>query len=242
VKLRQLAAYADELGAPWIATGHYARAEGGALFRGVEENDQSYMLCRLPRSLLPRLILPLGGYAKPQVRALAREWDLPAASRPDSMEICFIPDGDYAAWIEGRGEAPPPGDFLYQDKAVGRHGGIHRCTVGQRRGLHVSLGKRIYVSEIRPDTDTVVLRDGDGLYAGSLHVRDVNWLADAPAGPFPCRVRIRHSRKGLTPALVSSASDGGAKVVFEAPVRAPTPGQSAVFYDGDRLLGGGFIR
>ncbi len=241
VKFRRLAAYADEIGAPCVATGHYARAEGGALFRGTPENDQSYMLCRLPRSLLPRLLLPLGGYAKPQVRALAREWGLSAASRPDSMEICFIPGGDYAAWIEGRGAAPPPGDFLYEGRMIGRHRGIHHYTVGQRRHFGVYVGHRVYVSEIRPDTNEVVLRDGDEVFSDTLRVGEVNWLTKRPAGPFACAVRVRHSRREQPGAIVTPLPDGGAEVVFESPARAPAPGQSAAFYDGDRLLGGGFI-
>ena len=149
VKLRLLCERADALGAEYIATGHYARAEGGALYMGRPENDQSYMLCRILPDQLRRLLLPLGGMAKTETRELAASLGLPAAQKPDSMELCFVPDGDYAAWLEQRGDAPGPGDIIYNGAAVASHGGIHRFTLGQRRGLGYAAGKRVYVSEIR---------------------------------------------------------------------------------------------
>ena len=157
VKLRLLCDHADALGAKYIATGHYARAEGGALYMGRPENDQSYMLCRILPEQLSRLLLPLGGMIKTETRALAASLGLPVAQKPDSMELCFVPGGDYAAWLKQRGDAPEPGDIIYNGKAVARHGGIHRFTLGQRRGLGYAAGKRVYVSEIRPDTGEVVL-------------------------------------------------------------------------------------
>lgn len=239
VKFRFLAEYADSIGAQHIATGHYARVLGGGLYKGRPENDQSYMLCRITREQLSRLVLPLGNYRKTEVRALAESLDLPAANKPDSMEICFIPDGDHAAWIEKRGEAPPPGNLIYHGEIIGTHGGIHRYTLGQRRGLGFAAGKRVYVSEIRPDTNEVVLADGEGLFTENLRARDMNWLICPPGKPFSCEVRVRHSRA----AFPATAEPDGGKVTisFIDPVRAPTPGQSAVLYDGDRLLGGGFI-
>jgi tRNA-specific 2-thiouridylase len=240
VKFRFLTEHADTVGAPFIATGHYARAEGGALYKGTPENDQSYMLCRITRAQLGRLVLPLGTFRKTEVRAIAESLNLPAAHKPDSMEICFIPDGDHAAWIERRGEAPPPGDLIYNGAVVGRHGGIHRYTLGQRRGLGFAAGSRVYVSEIRPAANEVVLADGDGLFVSSLAARDMNWLKDPPAVPFSCSVRVRHSR-ACFPATAEMSGDGRIAVTFPEPVRAPTRGQSAVLYDGDRLLGGGFI-
>jgi len=239
VKFRFLIEYADRIGAAFIATGHYARVLGGGLYKGRPENDQSYMLCRIRKEQLARLVLPLGNYRKTEVRALAGSLGLPAANKPDSMEICFIPEGDHAAWIEDRGEAPPPGNLIYHGEVIGTHGGIHRYTLGQRRGLGFSAGVRVYVSEIRPDTNEVVLADGDGLYTGSLRARDMNWLVCPPGEPFPCDVRVRHSR-ALYPATAEPDGDG-VTVTFDEPVRAPTPGQSAVLYCGDRLLGGGFI-
>lgn len=240
VKFRFLTEYADAVGAPFIATGHYARSEGGALYKGMPENDQSYMLCRVTREQLGRLVLPLGKFKKTEVRAIAASLGLPAAHKPDSMEICFIPNGDHAAWIEARGEAPPPGNLTYNGAVVGRHHGIHHYTLGQRRGLGFAAGSRVYVSEICPDTNEVVLADGDGLFVSSLAARDMNWLTDPPAAPFACSVRIRHS-KAYFPATAEIAGNGRITVAFPEPVRAPTRGQSAVLYDGGRLLGGGFI-
>ncbi len=239
VKFRTLCDYADAVGAEHIATGHYVRAEGGALYRGREPNDQSYMLCRITRGEARRLVAPLGEYNKAQVRAIAAELEVEAANKPDSMEICFIPDGDYGAWLDARGGTPPPGDFIYNGAVIGRHRGIHRYTLGQRRHFGVSVGRRVYVSEIRPDTNEIVLSDGDGLWVDTARAGQISWLVDTPAEPFRCEVRVRHSR-ALYPAELTPDGES-AVIVFDAPVRAPTPGQAAAVYSGDRLLGGGFI-
>jgi tRNA-specific 2-thiouridylase len=185
--------------------------------------------------------MPLGALNKEQVRALAAGMGLPAAAKPDSMEICFIPDGDYAAYIERRGAVPPPGDFIYHGRVVGRHRGIHHYTVGQRRHFGVYVGHRVYVSEIRPDTNEVVLSDGDMLWAHEICIRDMNWLIDEPAAPIACGVRVRHSRTAPAPATAEVRPGGGLHIVLRGPVRAPTAGQSAALYDGGRLLGGGLI-
>lgn len=240
VKLRMLCEQADALGAKYIATGHYARAEGGALFMGRPENDQSYMLCRILPEQLDRLLLPLGSMIKAETRALAASLGLPAAQKPDSMELCFVPDGDYAAWLEQRGDAPGPGDIIYDGRPVARHGGIHRFTLGQRRGLGYAAGRRVYVSEIRPDTGEVVLADGDGLYSTEFTASDMRWLVPAPDAPFDCEVRVRHSRT-LTSARAYPEGGGRLRIVPEAPLRAPTPGQAAAIYQNCRVLGGGFI-
>ena len=156
------------------------------------------------------------------------------------MDICFIPDGDYAAWIERRGITSPPGDFVLDGKAVGKHRGIHHYTVGQRRHFGVGFGKRVYVSDICPETNEVRLSSDDAaVWRESFRVRGVNWLVP-PEGKIVCGVRIRHSRRELPTGTVTPDGNG-AIVRFPAPVRAPTPGQTAAFYDGDRLLGGGFI-
>lgn len=198
------------------------------------------MLCRLTPDEVNALLLPLAPYKKTEVRALAEELGLPVAHKPDSMDICFIPDGDYAAWIERRGITPPPGDFLLDGKAVGKHRGIHHYTVGQRRHFGVGFGKRVYVSDICPETNEVRLSSDDAaVWRESFRVRDVNWLV-SPKGEIVCGVRIRHSRRELPIGRVTPDEDG-AIVRFPEPVRAPTPGQTAAFYDGDRLLGGGFI-
>ena len=241
VKFRFLTEEADRQGAAWIATGHYAVARDGGIFRGHPDNDQSYMLCRLELSQIERLLLPLGPYAKSQVRAMAREAGLPPADRPDSMDICFIPDGDRAAWIERRGIVPPEGDFLLDGVPAARHRGIHRYTVGQRKHFGVGFGQRVYVSEIRPETNQVCLStDESAVYRDRFSVRDVHWLVPAPTEPVEVGVRVRHSRAPL-PVGVVTPEGSGAVVSFPAPVRAPAPGQTAAFYGGDRLLGGGFI-
>ncbi len=241
VKFRFLLEEADRLGAGRIATGHYAAVRDGALYRGRPENDQSYMLCRLEPEQLRRLLLPLGPCTKAQVREMARALALPPANRPDSMEICFIPDGDYAGWIESRGVVPPEGDFLLDGVPVARHRGIHHYTVGQRKHFGVGFGKRVYVSEIRPETNEVCLSSDDAaVWRKEFSVRDVHWLIPPPEESLECGVRVRHSRAAL-PVGTVTPEDGGAIVSFPDPVRAPAPGQTAAFYDGDRLLGGGFI-
>lgn len=241
VKFSALLSLAEEAGAGHIATGHYARVRDGALYRGTPANDQSYMLCRLTRQQVKHLLLPLGGYEKAKVRALAAEMGLAAANKPDSMEICFIPDGDYATFIESRGDFPPPGNFVDETgRVLGRHKGIHHYTLGQRRGLGIAAGTRIFVSEIRPETNEVVLSGGEGLFVTELTASQVNWLTEeAPSAPFDCTVKVRHS-KTETPAT-AFPSENGVRIVFRSPVRAPTSGQSAVMYGGDRLLGGGYI-
>ena len=239
VKMLTLCACADEIGAEKIATGHYARAEGGELYMGRYENDQSYMLCRVKKEQAERLVLPLGGYVKTEVRALAEKLSLPAAHKPDSMEICFIPGNDFGAWLDARGGMPTQGNFIYHGEVVGQHKGYHHYTLGQRKHFGVSLGKRVYVSEICPQTNEVVLSDGDGLWVDTVRATNMNYLAELPAGPFPCRARIRHSRDAFPATAMPEGDD--LVLTFDSPVRAPTPGQSAAIYDGEKLLGGGYI-
>ena len=246
VKFPALAVLADELGAEYVATGHYARRgtspEGRALLlKGAPANDQSYMLSRLPQELLRRVIFPLGDYDKSAVRGLAREFGIPVADKPDSMEICFIPDNDYAAWLERRGPTPPAGDFISPDGAVlGRHGGVHRYTLGQGRGLGVSGPHRYYVSGIAPKTNTVTLSDGSDLMAETIVCGTPNWIAIPElTGPREVTARFRHARTETSCTI--SPWDGGVLVEAHAPVRAPTPGQLAAFYDGDTVLGSAWI-
>lgn len=239
VKFKNLLAYADQLGAEYVATGHYARAAGGALYKGMPSNDQSYMLCRLTREQVARMLLPLGQYEKTQVRALAEEFGLPAAHKPDSMEICFIPDKDYIGWLSRRTQLPPPGDFLFHGRVVGQHEGIHRYTVGQRRpGL---LNERkVYISRIDPAGNTIELALWEELFKTEVTARDFNWLIEPPAAPIRASVRVRHTKWENPPCTVS-VEGGLVKIRCDEPVRAPAAGQAAVLYDGDRLLGGGFI-
>lgn len=239
VKFAALLERADALGAAFVATGHYARAAEGRLKKAVGGNDQSYLLSRLTRQQLARCLFPLGEYEKPQVRALAHQFGLSAAQRPDSMEICFIPGDDYAAWLERRGFACPEGDFVDKDGHVlGRHKGIHRYTLGQGSGLGISGPHKYYVSAICPETNQVILSDGSDLGRTEITVEDLQFLTD----DLPPRLtaRFRHSRTQTPGTLEVRGSQG----LFRAdePVRAPTPGQLAVFYDGDTVVASGWIK
>lgn len=242
VKFPALLARADALGARYVATGHYARTRAGQLLRGQSPNDQSYMLARLTGEQLQRVIFPLGEYDKSSVRRMAARFGLPVADKPDSMEICFIPDDDYAAWLERRGPTPGPGDFVDpQGNVLGRHRGYHRYTLGQGRGLGLSGPHKYYVSEIRPAENRVVLSDGTDLLRREVRCRDLNWLDPAPlTAPRDCTARFRHSR-GETPVRLEPEADGRARALAPDGVRAPTPGQLAVFYNGDTVLGSGWI-
>lgn len=239
VKFRALLACADALGAQYVATGHYARARGGALYKGMPANDQSYMLCRLTREQVSRLLLPLGDYEKAQVRALADELHLPVARKPDSMEICFIPDKDYVNWIAQRTALPGPGDFVLHGAVIGQHDGIFRYTVGQRRPGLVD-GRKVYVSRIDAASNTVELALWEELFHTEVHAERFNWLIDPPAAPIRATVRVRHTKWENPPCTVVAEGDR-VTITCDEPVRAPAPGQSAVLYDGDRVLGGGFI-
>ena len=239
VKFQALLACADALGAQYVATGHYARTRGGALYKGMPANDQSYMLCRLSREQVRRAVFPLGGFEKTQVRALAEEFGLPVAHKPDSMEICFIPDKDYIGWISRRAELPPPGDFIFRGEVVGRHEGIHRYTVGQRRPGLID-GRKVYISRISAADNTIELALWEDLFKTEVRARDFNWLIDRPAEPIRANVRVRHTKWETPPCTVYPEGDG-VRIICDEPVRAPAVGQSAVLYDGDYVLGGGFI-
>ena len=201
VKFKNLLGEAERIGAEYIATGHYARAEKGMIFKGMPANDQSYMLCRLTRAQADRCVFPLGSLEKKQVRAMAEEFDLPVAHKPDSMEICFIPDKDYIGWLSRRAEMPPPGEFVFHGQAVGQHEGIHRYTVGQRRpGLFD--GRKLYISRIDPGSNTIELALWEELFKTEVHARDFNWLMDPPTGPIRASVRVRHTKWENPPCTV----------------------------------------
>ncbi|MCR5577461.1 MAG: tRNA 2-thiouridine(34) synthase MnmA [Oscillospiraceae bacterium] len=241
LKFPALLREADRLGAELAATGHYARAEKGALYKGRPANDQSYMLCRLTGEQVSRLILPLGAYEKTQVRAMAEEFGLPAAHKKDSMEICFIPDRDYVNWLSERAALPGPGDFVFHGQVVGRHEGVVRWTVGQRvPGLHE--GRKLYVSRIDAAENRIELALWEELFKTELTARDFNWLVEPPfVAPLCASVRVRHTKWEEPRCSVLALPDGSARISCESPVRAPAPGQSAVLYAGERLIGGGFI-
>ena len=241
LKFPALLKEADRVGAELVATGHYARAENGALYKGRPANDQSYMLCRLTKEQAARLTLPLGPWEKTQVRALASELGLPAAHKKDSMEICFIPDRDYVSWLSKRAALPGPGDFVFHGKTVGRHEGVVRWTVGQRvPGLYE--GRKLYVARIDAEENRIELALWEELFQTELLAADFNWLIEPPlAKDIPASVRVRHTKWEEPRCLARALEDGSARISCETPVRAPAPGQSAVLYDGERLLGGGFI-
>ena len=247
VKFKGMLAAADELGYPYIATGHYAglRREGDRVYltRGASAaRDQSYMLCRLTQRELLRLIFPLSEMQKPDVRTLAEEAGLSCAGKPDSQEICFIPDGDYAGYIEARLGKSPEGDFISPDgKPCGRHKGIIHYTVGQRKKLGIALGKPVFIRRIDPGENRIYLAWGGDEYDGGM---TVSGLSETFPGAFRdgmrCGVKIR-SRAAIAPCTLTLLGDGRAKVVFDRPERAPAAGQTAAFYDGEVVLGGGFI-
>ena len=239
VKFKALIDYADAIGAEYVSTGHYARAENGELFKGQPENDQSYMLCRLKREQLKRLYLPLGPYNKSEIRAFAEDFGIPSANKPDSMEICFIPDKDYISWLSKRCELPSGGNFVFNGQVIGPHEGIYRYTVGQRRpGL---LNERkVYISKIHPESNEIELALWEDLFKTEVYARDFNWLIDKPQNPIKASVRVRHT-KWETPDCIVYPQGDEVRIVCSEPVRAPAAGQSAVLYDGDKVLGGGFI-
>ena len=239
LKFRSLIEYADAVGAEFVATGHYARAQDGRIYKGRPANDQSYMLCRLTRQQARRVLFPLGDYEKVQVRALAEELGLPAAHKPDSMEICFIPDKDYIGWLSRRAVMPPEGDFVFHGQVVGRHEGIHRYTVGQRRPGLID-GRKVYIARIDPVSNRIELALWEELFQTEVTARDFNWLIEPPRSPIRASVRVRHT-KWENPACTATIVGDRVHIRCDEPVRAPAAGQSAVLYEGEQLLGGGFI-
>ncbi len=239
VKFKMLLQHADRLGAEFVATGHYARTAAGGLYKGHPSNDQSYMLCRLTREQVSRLLLPLGAFEKTQVRAMAADFGIPVAKKPDSMEICFIPDKDYAGWMARRAPLPGPGDFVLDGEVIGQHEGICHYTVGQRRPGLINE-RKVYISRIDAETNTIQLDYWDALFQTEVTAERFNWLIDEPAGELRASVRVRHT-KWENPPCTARIEGDLVRIICDEPVRAPAPGQSAVLYDGDRVLGGGFI-
>jgi len=241
VKFRPLLQRARALGASRLATGHYARLEGGRLLRAVDEGkDQSYFLFTLPTSDLGALLFPLGGLTKEEVRARARAYGLPNADKAESQEICFVPDGDHAAFVERRAELHE-GELVDQEGHVlGRHGGVHRFTVGQRRGLGRSFGPTpSYVVAVDALTRRVVVGPRKDAARTEVAVTDVRWVSGPPAAPVRAGVQVRHRHRAAAAEVVPEGR--GARVVFDQPEWAVAPGQAAVFYEGPVVLGGGWI-
>lgn len=251
VKWESLLKRSMDIGAEYIATGHYARIEkleSGryALKKSVTEaKDQTYALFNLTQNQLAHTLMPVGSYSKDQIRGLAEKLKLKVAHKPDSQEICFIPDHDYAKFIEeSTGKEALPGNFVDMDGAVlGRHEGITRYTVGQRKGLNLSMGHPVFVTEIRPDTNEVVIGNGDDVFSSVLCCGDINWMAVDGLKGQEMRVtaKIRYSHKGA-PCSIKEVGPDLVECRFDESQRAITPGQAVVFYVGDYVAGGGTIR
>ena len=242
---------ADDLGFDYIATGHYARVEHEAdrtVLRksACLQRDQSYMLYRLTQDQLNKLILPLEGMEKTEVREIARSLNLACANAPDSQEICWIPDADYASFIEERYGKCKPGDFISPDNQVcGTHKGLLHYTVGQRKHLGIALGYPVFIREIDPETNRIYLARGGEEYADGVTLSDCvvqpnDLLIPGEKDTCHANVKVR-SRASDAPATITILPDNKAKITFDTPQRAPAPGQSCVIYDGDIVLGGGYI-
>ncbi len=247
VKFEYMLREADARGIEKIATGHYARIEKRGdrycVLKGADEKkDQSYMLCDLTQEQLARTLFPLGGMTKEEIRALALESDLPVAAKKDSQDICFIPDGDYVHFIEKTtGKTYPEGDFVDRTgNILGRHRGLIRYTTGQRKGLGLALPAPMYVLEKDVESNRVLLGTNEQLFTNECTVTEVNAVSiPAFTSPMRAEVKVRYSH-GAAPAWLYPEGRR-VRVVFDAPVRAITRGQTAAFYDGEVLLGGGKI-
>jgi len=255
LKFDQLLVVAQQIGADALATGHYARVEfddrtGRWLLKRASDlsKDQTYFLFGLTQEQLSRTLFPLGQMTKPEVRDLARQHALALAEKPDSQEICFVPGGDYKnfldAYLAEQGDSLPDtaGELVTSSgEVIGEHNGIHHFTVGQRKGLGVATGSPLYVIQIKGDTRQVVVGSQDQLYSKTLRAHRVNLISvDDLREPMRVSVKIRH-RHEAAPALIEKSGAEEILATFDQPQRAITPGQAAVFYDGDVVVGGGWI-
>jgi tRNA-specific 2-thiouridylase len=246
---------AQQIGADALATGHYACIEHDErlgrwlLMRPKDSSkDQTYFLFGLTQEQLSRTLFPLGDMTKPEVRQLARRHGLALADKPDSQEICFVPGGDYKrfldAYLEEQGEALPDtaGELITTDgKVIGEHGGIHHFTVGQRKGLGVATGSPLYVLQIKGDSRQVIVGDQENLYSRTLRTQRANLISiEDLTEPMRVAVKIRHRHEPAS-ALIDKTGEDEILVSFDEPQRAITPGQAAVFYNGEVVVGGGWI-
>ncbi|HLH18706.1 MAG TPA: tRNA 2-thiouridine(34) synthase MnmA [Bryobacteraceae bacterium] len=257
IKFDRFLEMADVVGARQIATGHYARIRYDAaagryqLLRGRDPaKDQTYFLFGLTQAQLARTLFPLGELTKPEVRELAASMGLAVAAKGDSQEICFVPNGDYAAFLNAylKETGVPPaetrGEIVTTDgRRLGAHEGVHHFTVGQRRGLGIAAGEPLYVIATEPATQRVIVGGNDELLRHRFVAREVNWISiPEPASPMRAQVKIRNKHAGAAATIARAPGLlDGVEVIFDEPQRAVTPGQAAVFYDGDLVLGGGWI-
>lgn len=249
LKFGRLFQYADGIGAQFVATGHHARIvsdpAGGlpALLRGRDAGkDQSYVLFGVARQLLPRLCLPVGEYQKEEIRHMAGQLGLRVAEKRDSQEICFVPDQDHARLVrERQGGQSTAGEIITSDgTVVGRHDGLEQFTVGQRKGLKLAFGQPRFVIRLEPETRRVVIGTREELARTELVATGANWLIEPPQKPFRATVKIRYRSQPVA-ATVEPLAEERFRVVFDDPCHGVAPGQAAVCYEGDRLLGGGWI-
>lgn len=238
---------AEKLGAKYVATGHYARISLSApfkLLKGVDESkDQSYFLFTLDQKRLSKLMFPIGHLKKTEVRKIAADAGLPVMDKAESQEVCFVPDNNYASFVESHssGTLKGPGDFVDTDgRVIGHHNGIHAFTIGQRRGLGFGFGKRQYVVSIDPIANQVVLGDNEDLDTDKMIVGGISWVAGTRPALDDIVVKIRSTHKGVR-AKIHDIDGNKVEIEFDKPQRAVAPGQAAVFYDGDEVLGGGWI-
>lgn len=245
VKFNFLLKRARALGAR-LATGHYARVEQHegryVLRRAVDAaKDQSYFLFTLGQAELADILFPVGGMTKAEVRAVAERHGLPTSQKPESMEICFVPDGDYAGFVEKVAGPQPAGEIVdTAGQVLGAHAGVHRFTVGQRRGLNLGGGEARYVQRIEPETNRVVVGPADESARSSFGLLQPHWVDGPPSAERPVMVRIRHRHPGAA-GRVEVSPHGLVSIRLDTPARAVTPGQAAVVYEGDQMLGGGWI-
>ncbi|MGN0526658.1 MAG: tRNA 2-thiouridine(34) synthase MnmA [Acutalibacteraceae bacterium] len=249
MKFEKLFERAKILGCDCIVTGHYARIEEKdgkfILKKAVDETkDQSYVLYSMTQEQLKHTMFPLGNMRKTEVRAVAEQNGFINAAKPDSQDICFVPDGDYASVIElHTGNKPQSGNFVdKQGNVIGKHKGLIHYTVGQRKGLGISAPQPLYVCKICPENNNIILGNNDDLFSTELDAADFNWISgETPKDKFRCKVKIRY-RQPEQQATVIPMSKNTVHIIFDEPQRAITPGQAAVIYDGDTVLGGGTIQ